>query len=143
MATATKSKATDTGPQPDSTATKSGKYAERVAPVIIGVSSAVPMPTRATSRGSKSAYDFSALTAVGMSIAVGNKTAAQLSSVISNANKKAVKEGPQPTTTDMKDANGNVVGTVPGEPVVPHYFAVDTDPATDPDKATARIFRNK
>lgn len=132
-------------------------YTPREAPTILGISNDVPMPARSTARGSKSAYDFDALTAVGMSIAVADKTAAQLASVVANANKKAAKNPAQAKNADgtpafkmveMKDQGGNVIGMVPAAPAEPiyaapaHYFAADCDPATDPLKATARIFRN-
>jgi len=51
-----------------------GKSKTRIAPVIVGISTAVTMPVnRSASRGSKSLYDFDALE-VGQSIAIKNKT---------------------------------------------------------------------
>lgn len=126
--------------------------APRVAPVLTAVSNAVSMPERSSNRGSKTSYPFEALTVVGMSFGVVNKTAANLASIISNQNRKAGEV--------KKDANGAVVyktqpmtapdGTVThvptGEPErhePKHFFAVDCDPKKDPDKANVRVFRDK
>lgn len=124
--------------------------AETKAPVISAVRTDVAMPVKTSNRGSKSLYDFDALTAAGMSIGVTNKTAKQLSSIISNANRKAMVQKKDANgalvfkTTELKDAAGNVTIMPTTEPEMvktKEFFAVDTDPKTDPDKATARIFR--
>lgn len=127
--------------------------APRVAPVLSAVSNAVPMPDRPNTRGSKTNYPFAALTAVGMSFGVMNKTAANLASIISNQNRKpgATVKNPDGTVKykmkDMLDANGAVIGQVPdtnAPETLPqkHFFAFDTDPKTDPDKASVRVFRD-
>jgi len=124
----------------------------RVAPMITGVSTAVPMPDRNTNRGSKTSYPFEMLTNVGMSFGVKNKTAKQLASIISNQNRK-----PGPTkrnadgsivykTQDMTAPDGSVTKVPTSEPeTLPgkKYFAVDCDPKKDPDGANVRVFRSE
>lgn len=124
----------------------------RVAPVLTAVSSTVPMPERNANRGSKTSYPFEALTTIGMSFGVKNKTAKQLASIISNQNRK-----PGPT---KRNADGSIVykmqamtaqdGTVTNVPTsepdtLPgrKYFAIDTDAKKDPDGANVRIFRSE
>ncbi len=97
---------------------------KRIAPVIVGISDAVPMPIRTNSRGNKSAYNWDAIE-VGKSLAITNKTAKQLASVITNANKRYI----------AKDAEGKPV-------VTKHFFTHDCNPATDPEGASVRIFRD-
>lgn len=140
-------------PAPLPSVTETTTKKPRVEPVIIGVSSAVPMPTIGKKRGSKPMYDFDLLTSVGMSLAIKNKKAADISAIVSSANRKAMvqKTNEDGTKvfkmTDVKDAAGNVVGSTPtAEPVMEatkHFFAHDCDPATDPDGASVRIFRDK
>lgn len=130
----------------------------RVEPVFTAVTNAIAMPERKSKRGSVSIYPFASLTAKGMSFGVKNKTAASLSSVVSNANRKAVvtrKDAAGNTvfkTTDIKDANGAVVGqtptTEPETDVTAKYFAVDVDAAmaktlkgTPAEGSTALVFR--
>lgn len=126
--------------------------AVRVAPELTGVSKTVPMPVRASTRGSKTIYPFEALTEIGMSFGVKNKTAEQLTSIISNQNRKlgAVKKNadgsPVFKMQDMKDASGAVVGQVPTtehdhEPQK-HFFAVNVDKRKDPEGASVRVFRD-
>ena len=74
---------------------------KRIAPQLTEVSAAIKMPTKKNNRGSKSLYPFDSLTAVGQSFGMKNKTAEQLASIISNANKKHRSE--------KKDENGNIV----------------------------------
>lgn len=125
--------------------------AARVAPVLTAVSTTVPMPERNSNRGSKTSYPFSALTAAGMSFGVKNKTAANLASIVSNQNRKPgpIKRDASGNvifkTKPMTDASGAVIGNTPTtEPEHmdgPKYFAVDCEPKTDPDGASARVFR--
>lgn len=96
----------------------------RVPPVIIGISDAVSMPTSRPGRGGKSSYDWDALE-VGKSIAVANKSARQLTSIITNANKRYA----------VKSANGTISATK-------HFFVIDCDPSRDPEGASVRIFRD-
>lgn len=129
--------------------------ATRIEPIVTAISKAVAMPIKSSKRGSTSLYPFDQLTEIGMSFGVKNKTAANLSSIVSNANKRAVKQAtdeagkPLFKMVEAKDAAGNVT-MIPGtEPVMittAHYFAIDIDPKAkpaDPDGATARVFRDK
>lgn len=126
----------------------------RVEPEITAVAApgAIPMPERKNNRGSKTNYPFDQLTAKGMSFGVKNKTAKGLASIVSNQNKK--------NKVQATDENGNKIfemkelkaddGTVTKVPdtdnpkmvVEKHFFAVDVDPKTDPDKASVRVFRD-
>lgn len=114
-----------------------GVAAPRVEPVLTGAAT-LTMPTRASKRGSESKYPFASLTAVGMAFGVTNKTAANLSSIVSNANRKMVKpvlgdDGKATfATKEIKDADGNTT-TVPdtSKPITAptaHYFAFDVTP---------------
>lgn len=132
----------------------------RVEPALTGVTAAIAMPTRNKARGSKTLYPFDSLTAVGMSFGVKNRTAKQLSSVLSNANRKAMvpkidAEGNSVFKTQkLTDAAGGVslVPTTEVEKVAgAHYFAVDVvggkvgDAAikgTDLEGSIAVVFRD-
>lgn len=74
--------------------------AARVEPQLTGVA-ALSLPTRVNKRGSETKYPFESLDAVGKAFGVKNKSAAQLSSIVSNANRK--------NTEVIKDEAGNVV----------------------------------
>jgi hypothetical protein len=84
------------------------KPGPRVDPILSGVLAAgtIEMPQRVSNRGSKSAYPFSDLTAVGMSFGVINKTPEQLATIISNQNRKP-KIGADGKPVQKKDAAGN------------------------------------
>jgi len=124
----------------------------RVAPVLTGVSTGVPMPEQVTTRrGSKSPYPFDALTEVGASFGIKNKTAKNMLSIVSNQNRKnrIAKIDENGNTvfkmTEMKDGDGNVTKVPTEKPemvATKSFFAVDCDPKTDPDGASVRIFRN-
>lgn len=74
----------------------------KIAPVMTGVA-AIPVPhVKPASRGSKSPYPFDTLE-IGHAFGVKNKTAKQLSSIVSNQNRKDANHRP------VKDQNGNVV----------------------------------
>lgn len=133
-------------------ATAKKKAPPRVAPEITTISTAVVMPVRASTRGSKTLYPFDDLP-FGGSFGVKNKTAEQLTSIISNQNRKpgAVKKNPDGSVVykmqEMKDPNGAVIGHVPTtepehEPAK-HFFAVNVDKKKDPDQASVRVFRDK
>lgn len=127
--------------------------ATRVAPTLTPVTDAskVAMPVRESTRGSKTIYPFDSLTAVGMSFGCLNKKAESLTSIISNQNRKTYPLTNADGTPQMvagepiKDANGVAIG--PGPMIAAtyqkHFFAVDCDAKTDPDKATVRVFRDK
>lgn len=72
----------------------------RVAPVVTGTFK-IDLPKRATKRGSESSYPFDTLTEAGMAFGLKDKTAKNLSSIISNANRKG--------QIDKTDEAGNVV----------------------------------
>lgn len=133
------------------------KPAERVAPEIAGIDKGIPLPAAAKSnRGSKSAYEFDALE-VGDSIAILNKTAKQISSIVSNQNRKDSNQRPALNADgsqkmkieqrEIKDAAGNVVGkqpvNVPETEWIKEFRVVDVDPKKDPKKAKCRIWRVK
>lgn len=121
---------------------------------ILAIRSDVAIPEIKSKRGSKSKYDFDKLE-VGQSIGVIGRTAKSLNSTINGANRKYSTQKRDASTgeplfemTEIKDQNGNVTTRVPNKekPVTEktrEFAAFDADPATDPDKATARIFRIK
>ncbi len=89
----------------------------RVEPVLTSVVSGIAMPKRTSKRGSVSIFPFDTLANVGDAFGIKNRDAKSLSSVISNANKKAMVNKVDAAgntvfkTVEMKDANGVVVGT--------------------------------
>lgn len=116
--------------------------------VVVGKpSSDVTMPDlSAQPKMKKTKYDFDALE-IGQSIPVTGKTAKQLYGTCQAANRRyAVDTGEtRPVKIKMKDAEGNVTekdGTAPKMKQTRHFFAHDCDPATDPAKATVRIWRD-
>lgn len=141
------------------TATAAAKPAEavkaRVAVQIGNISNAVTIPTNIRAGGStnKSPYGFDKLE-VGQSIPVLNKTKENLSSIVSNQNRRKENQR-QKTNADgslafvqneVKDASGTVVGHTPGAAImerIKEFVVWNTDPTTDPDKAMSRIGRTK
>lgn len=124
---------------------------KRVAPDLTAISSAVEMPKKVSNRGSKSLYPFDKLE-VGQSFGVKNKTAAGMASIISNQNRKHREEKKDEAgntvfeTKELKGADGTVTEVPTDKPVMivnKHFFANDCDPATDPDGASVRVFRDK
>lgn len=117
--------------------------------VTIGdVRSDVVAPGRPAKRGgSSSSYPFDKLTVVGASFGVIGKTARQMASAITNAQKRFAE--------DKRDENGNIVyQTAKGEGgaivttnkpvrvVTRKFYAVDVKPEDkDPDNATVRVYR--
>lgn len=122
---------------------------ERVAPEITTVSVAVKAPERKT-RGNKVAYPFDALP-IGGSFGIKNKTAKQIASVVSGANKKALvpkrdANGVVFKVNEVKGVDGEVTRTLSNEPVMVRtkkFFALDVDAKTDPDGATVRVWREE
>lgn len=137
-----------------------GAKAARVEPELSGGIFKLDIPERKSKRGSESKYPFASLTEVGTAFGVKNKTAAQLSSIVSNANRKYLR----PET----DANGNAVyetkeitGADGTKTVVPdnskprmvadrHFFALDVDAdmkkkiaKTPLDGSSVLVFRDK
>lgn len=90
-------KTTPTAPAADAAASK------RTDPKLTGIFAlAVPAGKTSSNRGSKSPYPFDTIEA-GTAFGVANKTAKQLSSIVSNQNRKDANHRP------VKDAAGNVV----------------------------------
>jgi hypothetical protein len=71
---------------------------KRIEPQLTEVISGITMPTRTSKRGSVSLYPFASLK-VGECFGVKNKTVANLSTIVSNANRKAMEQA--------KDEKGN------------------------------------
>ncbi len=131
-------KPADPAPTP---ATTDDTTKARIAPVIVGEPTKdVPMPTVTSKRGSKSVYPFDSLTEVGMSFAVANKTAADMTAIVSAVNRKhqVVK-----TNSDGTPAKRTIKGvlTDKNEMVsIKHFKAFDV---TDESGIMARVFRDK
>lgn len=153
-ASTTETPATTTVVAPASTTVATtGAKKPRVAPQVLAISNAVAMPTsRSSARGSKSLYDFDSLQ-VGQSIPVKNKTAHDLSSVVSAQNRKKsnyaqkMENGvPVFVVVPVKDATGVVVGhnttSTPVMEQIKVFFAHDCE-KDDPEGATVRIWRSK
>jgi hypothetical protein len=132
---------------------------DRATPVI-GEVAFLALPAKAPSRaGGKSSYDFDKLDAprqdengntLYASFPVMNKTAKQLRSVVSAANKRQLRDAshadgsPKFKMKELTDANGAkvTVATSEREQEYAKYFRVfETDPTTDPAGAAARVFR--
>lgn len=121
-------------------------------PTIAAIRTDIPIPTKTNSlRGVKSPYEFEKLP-VGGSRGVMDKTVKQLSSVVSNFNRRpdnreSVKNEDGSTvfeTQEIKAPDGTVTKVPTTNPVtrpVIEILAVAVDPKTDPDGATVRIFR--
>lgn len=114
---------------------------------VIGINTALAMPSaaeRTGGRGNKPKYDLSGLK-VGQSLGIIGTTKKNLSTTISTAKKRdwpVLDSKGNPTTEPILDGNGTVIGSQPKtEKRV--FFATDCDPAKDPEKATARIWREK
>lgn len=111
--------------------------APRVEPITTAAAT-MALPERASKRGSETKYPFASLTAVGMAFGVKNKNAANLSSIVSNQNRKMVKpvlgEDGKPTYgTKELTAEDGTKSTVPdtSKPITAteaHYFAFDVTP---------------
>lgn len=134
--------------------------AKRIDPVFtgVGVKLAV-MPVKATKRGSATLYPFDKI-AVGEAFGVNNKTAANLSSIVSNANRKNTKpvlDGNGNPTFGTKELSGEggiktlVPDTSkPKREAVKHFYALDvtteikaTIKGTALEGSTALVFRDK
>lgn len=119
---------------------------KRKPPEITAVSSTIAMPERTNKRGSTSLYPFDALTAAGMSFGVKGKTAKQMSTIVSNANKKRRTVRKDATTGQpVPKIDPATQQPIAGEfeyDVSAHFFAVDADPRKDPDGASVRVFRD-
>jgi hypothetical protein len=109
----------DTGAAAPAAATDNKPAKPRVEPLLTEAFAGVEMPVKPNKRGSASIFPFETLTAVGMAFGIKNRNAKSLSSIISNANRKAMVNKTDDAgnvvykTTEMKDANGTVVGRSP------------------------------
>lgn len=121
--------------------------APRVEPQLTAVAS-ITMPTRSSKRGSVSIYPFANLTTVGQAFGVKNKTAAQLSSIVSNANRKALvpvtdENGPVYDTKEISGADGTKTvvpdTSKPKMTASKHFFAFDV--TAEYKKANAEAFK--
>lgn len=121
----------------------------RIAPILTGISNAVPIPVVKNNRGSKGAYSFDALE-IGQSFGVQNRNAKQMASIVSNANKRFLVNKTDETgavvfkTTKATDGNGGLVNVPTNEPekvASRRFIVLNVDPATDPDQASVRVWR--
>lgn len=133
--------------------------AKRVEPVLTEAVAGIAMPTKTSKRGSVSLYPFASLE-IGQCFGVKNKTAAQLSSIVSNANRKAMEQakdeagnllfetktisGADGSTTEVPDASK------PKMVATKHFFAHDVDAeyaktikGTKLEGSTVLVFRDK
>lgn len=155
MAPKTNATAADavTTPTAGAPASTTETKAARVAPVLTAISAAVPIPAGLgkRGRGGNTLYPFDKLEP-GQSFGIKNKTAKNMASVVSGANKRFMIE--------KKDANGNTVfktnevkhpdGTVTHVPSLEAemiagrtFIAGDVDPKTDPEGASVRVWRKQ
>lgn len=101
----------------------------RIAPELSTVRTDIAVPQR--KRGGMSGhYDFASLTTVGASFGIKNKTATQISSIVSKENRRHMSESVDPTNPEKK------VKTYAKK-----FDVFDVDPKTDPDGAKCRVFR--
>lgn len=114
---------------------------------VIGINTALAMPSaaeRTGGRGNKPRYDLSGMK-VGQSLGIIGTTKKNLSTTISTAKKRdwpVVDAKGNPVMEPVTDATGAVTGSQQKtEKRV--FFATNCDPAKDPEKATARIWREK
>lgn len=112
---------------------------------------AIPAGAGRSTRGSRSLYPFDDLEVLG-SFGVLNKTAKQMASTVSGANKRHMVDAIDAAgnkifkTQDVKQPDGTIVKqpTLETEKVPGRVFVVmDVDPATDPDNATCRVWRKQ
>lgn len=157
MAKATTTPETDTDAAAKKAAqTAAALAADRIAPVLTAVTDAVPLPQskRTTGLKNRSAYadQFEALTTVGQSFGVQNKTKKQLQGVVAKFNRGGyrpkVDAAGQPVfkMQDMTNgATGETVKIATSEQETEqfmHFVVHNVDPATDPDGASARVWRD-
>lgn len=102
----------------------------RTEPILTVAVTGIAMPERSRARGSKSLYPFDDLTEVGMSFGVKNRTAKQLSSILSNANRKAM--------VNKVDADGNVVFKT--KELKGADGSTSQVPTAEPEKVTGKHF---
>lgn len=123
---------------------------------IFTVTSEVKMPDTSTLRpGVESKYGFEAML-VGQSVGVAGRTAKELASTVSGANRRYRVEKRNEITGELVtrtvavpvlDDQGATIRVdsklVPEMISTKHFIVLDRDPKSDPDGATARIWRDK
>lgn len=112
---------------PAATKTVAGKV--RIAPELTAIRTDIQMPAKKRG-GMTGHYDFDSLSAVGASFGIKNKTAAQISSIVSKENRRHMTESVDPTNPAKK------VKTYAKK-----FDVFDVDSKTDPDGAKCRVFR--
>lgn len=132
-------------------ASTKAKREKAPAPVIAAPRADLPIPVIVRAApGSKSPFPFDTLE-VGGSFGVVNKTAKQMSSIVSNVNRK------ETNFRDAKDANGNVIMeavkdangaeipgmTKPKREQIKIFVLAEVDAKKDPDKAKVRVWRKQ
>ena len=138
--------AKNSAPKPDptppvaDTVTTDDATKARIAPILVGeIRTDVPIPETTTKRGSKSSYPFDSLTAIGASFAVANKSAKELSAIVSAVNRKnmVVKTDPATNMPIKRTINGVVSDKNEMTPTKT-FKAFDV---TDEPGVSARVFR--
>lgn len=121
---------------------------------ILSINTAVAMPENISKRrGSQTKFPFADLP-VGGSFGLIGRNAKSLSSIVSAQNRHKDNQAPKldangaPVfkTTEVVNQDGtkSKIPTTEIETVwIKEFVAVDTDPATDPEGATVRVFRRK
>lgn len=131
------------------TTTTAAPAAAVALPTVAAPRADVPLPVKTNNRGRASIYDFDSLT-VGQSIGVVGKTAKELYPTVNNANRrfkeaKVVDGATVFKTEEVTDPSTGIksrkVSDKPEMVATRKFIVADVDPATDPDNATARIFR--
>lgn len=131
----------------------------RAAPATVIMSTAeIAMPTPEQRKaavqnrgGNPRTYDLRSLE-VGKSLVVIGRTARQLNTTITSNNSRDAKnfvldtKGAPVMIPKVADDGKTVIKGDDGKPVMveklKHFFAFDCNPETDPEKATARIWRD-
>lgn len=101
----------------------------RIAPELTTVRADIPMPAKKRG-GITGHYNFDSLETLGASFGVKNKTAAQISSIVSKENRRYLSETIDPLNPAKK------VKTYSKK-----FEVFDVDASTDPDGAKCRVFR--
>lgn len=149
-----------TEPAADATATTATTGTQDRAAPVIGEIAFLALPAKTPSKaGGRSSYDFDKLDAprqddsgntLYASFPVMNKTAKQLRSVVSAANKRQLRDASNEDGSakfkmkSLKDENGNSVSIATSEreqEYAKYFRVVEMNPSTDPAGAAARVFR--
>lgn len=129
---------------------------ENIVPVITDIVTDIPVPVISRGNaGSRSPFPFDTLE-VSQSFGVTNKTAKQMSSIVSNQNRKTenfrhkTDEAGIPqfgASTPITDpTTGLITGSKPGEPIMEQvkiFVVAEVDPKKDPAKARVRVWRKQ